>query len=723
MKFALQATLSFGLLALCLASSSVRWCTISNEEQEKCLRLKQECFSQQQSKDFPELICVRKTDYQECITAIKNSEADAITLDAGLILEASLNPYYLKPVIAELHQKSSGVTTTSYHAIAVVKKGTISSLEELKGRRSCHTGFRRSAGWIIPVGTLVSKNLIQWDGTESVPVENAVEKFFASGCVPGLKNVPNLCRACSSGTCDLNDPYAGYAGAYQCLKSGSGDVAFVDEGVVLADCAERSKYELLCVDGSRKPVEEYESCNWASVPADAVVTRSVDGRADKIWALLSYALEQMKQNQTRCQLFKSPHDSGKDLLFKDSAVGLVQLPKRADAELYLGPKFSAAIQSLQRERPVSDPDTTERIVWCAVGKAEQKKCYVWSAQSDGAIECAVAETTEDCLIKIIKREADAITLDGGHIYTAGKCGLVPILTEIPREDSSACVDPKKGVTGKGYYAVAAAKKRDAEINWTNLRGKTSCHTGVGRTVGWIIPMGLINNQNNLSCNFDTFFRESCAPGAPLESTLCKLCKGSGGDGALSQKYKCKPNSNEIFYGYNGALRCVIEAGDVAFVKHTTITEVTEGENRPAWASGVTSSDFVLLSQTGERCRPDEYQRCHLGTVCNDAVVSRPERAEVVKKVVLEQQKLFGSQGTQKDVFQLFQSEAKDSLFKDDTECLAVPNEDTFEQYLGQEYLQSLEKFTKCSPSELLEVCTFPHSSMLHTYLSKAQDSC
>nr|CAK18223.1 transferrin [Boaedon fuliginosus] len=706
MKFALQAILSFGLLALCFASSPVRWCTISTEEQEKCQRLKQECFSQQQSKDFPELICVRKTDHQECITAIKNSEADAITLDAGLILEASLNPYYLKPVVAELHQKGSGVTTTSYHAIAVVKKGTITSLEDLRGKRSCHTGFRRSAGWNIPVGTLLSKNLLQWDGTETEPVEKAVGRFFAASCVPGVKNVPNLCRACS-GNCDWNDPFVGYAGAYQCLKSGAGDVAFVNEAVVLADSVEeRSKYELLCDDGTRKPIDEYETCNWARVSAHAVVTRSVDGRADKIWALLSYALEQIKQNQARCQLFKSPLDSRKDLLFKDSAVGLIKVPEKADAELYLGPKYCAAIQNLKRERPDPSPDTTDRIVWCAVGKAEQKKCDVWSAQSNGVIECAVAETTEDCLIKIIKKEADAITLDGGHIYTAGKCGLVPILTEIPREEANFCIDPKKGVTAKGYSAVAVAKKRDTDINWTTLRGKRSCHTGIGRTAGWNIPMGLINNQHNLSCHFDTFFSESCAPGACLESTLCKLYKGSGGEGGLSEKCKCKPNSNEVYYGYKGALRCLIEVGQVAFVKHTTITEVTEGENRPSWASGVTSSDFVLLDLNGNRCPYNDYETCRLAQVCNHAVVSRPERAEVVKKLVLEQQKLFGSQGTQKDIFQLFQSEAKDSLFKDGTECLAVPNEDTFEKYLGQEYLQSLEGLTKCSPSELLKVCTF-----------------
>ncbi|XP_026557455.1 serotransferrin [Pseudonaja textilis] len=704
MKFALQAILSFGLLALCLASSSVRWCTISNEEQEKCQRLKQECFSQQLSKDFPELICVRKTDHQACITAIKDSEADAITLDAGLILEASLNPYYLKPVVAELHSKGSGVTT-SYHAIVVTKKGTISSLEGLRGSRSCHTGFKRSAGWLIPIGTLVSKNLIQWSGTDSGPIEKAVEVFFGSGCVPGLKGGSNMCHACKTGTCDWSDPFAGYAGAYEiptcfltythcCL------LFFIADSV-----EERSKYELLCDDGSRRPVEEYESCYWARVASHAVVARSVDGRADKIWALLSYALEQIKQKQSRCQLFKSPQDSGKDLLFKDSAVGLIPVPQRADAELYLGPKYCAAIQILKRERIDQDPDQ-ERIKWCAVGKAEKAKCDAWSAQSSGVIQCAVAETTEDCLIKIIKREADAITLDGGHIFTAGKCGLVPVLTEIPRDEAAACVDPKKGRTARGYFAVAVAKTSDTDVNWNTLRGKKSCHTGVGRTAGWNIPMGLINSQNNLSCHFDTFFKESCAPGAPLESTLCKLCKGSGGEGGLSEKYKCKPNSNEIYYSYAGALRCLIEGGQVAFVKQSIITEVTEGQNKPAWASGVTPSDFVLLNKNGERCHHDEYERCHLAQVCNHAVVSRPERAEVVKKVVLEQQKLFGSQGTEKDVFHMFQSDAKDSLFKDGTECLAVPNENTYEAYLGEEYLQSLEGFTKCLPSELLKVCTF-----------------
>jgi len=436
------------------------------------------------------------------------------------------------------------------------------------------------------------------------------------------------------------------------------------------------------------------------------VARSVDGRAEEIRALLFNALEQVKHGQATCQLFGSPHDTGKDLLFKDSAVSLVPVPELMDAQLYLGTEYYDAAHSVRKERCVPVPDTSERIVWCAVGKPEKKKCDMWSGLSNGVIECAIAETTENCILKIIKKEADAMTLDGGHIYTAGKCGLVPVLTEIPPEDSFACDDPEKAVTVKGHTAVAVAKKKDVDINWNTLKGKKSCHTSVGRTAGWNIPMGLIFTENNRSCDFDKFFKESCAPGAPPESSLCKLCKGSGGEGNVSQKYKCKPNSNEIYYGYKGAFRCLVEVGDVAFIKHTIISEVTEGENKPDWAAGLSPSDFVLLSLQGERCRHDEYDRCNLAVVSNHAVVSRPERAETVKMVLLEQQKMFGRHGNRTDDFQMFQSEAKDSLFKDGTECLAVSNEKTYETYLGDKYVNSVDGISHCSPSELLKVCNF-----------------
>lgn len=50
-----------------------------------------------------------------------------------------------------------------------------------------------------------------------------------------------------------------------------------------------------------------------------------------------------------------------------------------------------------------------------------------------------------------------------------------------------------------YYAVAVAK-RSSGLTWETLRGRRSCHTGIGRTAGWNVPMGLIHQATN-DCNF------------------------------------------------------------------------------------------------------------------------------------------------------------------------------------------------------------------------------
>lgn len=50
-----------------------------------------------------------------------------------------------------------------------------------------------------------------------------------------------------------------------------------------------------------------------------------------------------------------------------------------------------------------------------------------------------------------------------------------------------------------YYAVAVVR-RSSGLTWETLRGTRSCHTGMGRTAGWNVPMGLIHQATN-DCNF------------------------------------------------------------------------------------------------------------------------------------------------------------------------------------------------------------------------------
>lgn len=51
--------------------------------------------------------------------------------------------------------------------------------------------------------------------------------------------------------------------------------------------SEKSKYELLCKDNTRAPIDNYEACHLAKVSAHAVVTRKDPQLADLIWNSLN----------------------------------------------------------------------------------------------------------------------------------------------------------------------------------------------------------------------------------------------------------------------------------------------------------------------------------------------------------------------------------------------------------------------------------------------------
>uniref|UniRef100_H3DCQ4 Serotransferrin n=2 Tax=Tetraodon nigroviridis TaxID=99883 RepID=H3DCQ4_TETNG len=464
----LAALLGCLVVAFAAPTDRVRWCLKSEQEHVKCKRL---------AAVAPAITCVPKQSTLDCIVAIKDGLADAITLDGGDIYTAGLNNYDLHPIIAEDYGPSS---ETCYYAVAVVKKGSGFGIRDLAGKKSCHTGLGKSAGWNIPIGTLLSMGLIQWSGIEDSPVEEAVKNYFQSSCVPGAKPGSKLCQLCK-GDCSRShkEPYYDYSGAFQCLADGVGDVAFVKH-LTVPD-SEKSKYELLCRDGTRKPIDSYETCHLARVPAHAVVSRKDPQLADLIYTTLTTI--------RGFSLFSSEdYAPAKDLIFKDSTTQLVKLPPKTDSFLYLGAEYMSIIRSLKREQALSA--TPSAVKWCAVGPAETEKCDTWSINSIDndvtTIECQTAPSVEECIKMIMRKEADAIAVDGGQVYTAGKCGLVPVIAE--QYDDAQCSAPS--ATTSSYYAVAVVKK-GAGITWDTLKGKKSCHTGVGRTAGWNIPMGLI----------------------------------------------------------------------------------------------------------------------------------------------------------------------------------------------------------------------------------------
>uniref|UniRef100_A0A7N6A7T7 Serotransferrin n=1 Tax=Anabas testudineus TaxID=64144 RepID=A0A7N6A7T7_ANATE len=666
--------------ALAAPAEKVRWCLKSDQEYQKCLTL---------AAKAPGLSCVKKDNTFDCIVAIKAGEADAITLDGGDIYTAGLINYDLHPIIAEDYG-----THTCYFAVAVVKKGTEFGIQHLKGKKSCHTGLGKSAGWNIPIGTLVSMDILEWQGIEDKPVEEAVSQFFQASCVPGATKGSKLCELCK-GDCSRSqtEPYYGYSGAFQCLAEDAGEVAFVKH-LTVPD-SEKDKYELLCKDNTRAPIDSYERCHLARVPAHAVVTRK-DPQLYK--SILTYFVCFQASD-----LFTS-EGSDKDLIFKDSAKKLVRLPPNTDSFLYLGAVYTSIVRSLKKEQTT---EASSAIKWCAVGHAETVKCDAWSINSvkeDGTstIECQNAPTVEECLKKIMRKEADAIAVDGGQVYTAGKCGLVPAMVE---QYDQGNADKKPSSISSSYYAVAVVKAGSG-VTWENLQGKRSCHTGIGRTAGWNIPMGHVHKRTN-DCDFTKFFSSGCAPGADLSSPFCRQCAGSGK--AVGDKDKCAANANEQYYGYAGAFRCLVDgAGDVAFIKHTTVSENSDG-NGPAWAQAVKSGDYELICPGKGPVPITDFATCNLAQVPAHAVVTRPDTHSEVVRILFDQQAKFGPSGSD-PTFRLFQSEGgKNLLFKDSTKCLHEVQAGTnFEQFLGQNYMNSMNSLRQCGETtpDLEKSCTF-----------------
>lgn len=103
---------------------------------------------------------------------------------------------------------------TNYVAQAYVQSDSgINTFSQLKNKRSCHTGFKKSAGMYMPIGYAIRNNIMEDKGT----LQSTVTSFFTAGqCAP-----PVLCGLCQNnrvnGQC-TGDPYSDYDGAIRCLR-------------------------------------------------------------------------------------------------------------------------------------------------------------------------------------------------------------------------------------------------------------------------------------------------------------------------------------------------------------------------------------------------------------------------------------------------------------------------------------------------------------------------
>ncbi|XP_034658557.1 melanotransferrin [Drosophila subobscura] len=279
-------------------TSQIIWCTKSLEEQYKCQNLTVAIERDRALFDeaFLNLTCFKAFSADECIHHIDREKAHITSLDAGDVFTAGR----YNSLIPIMQEKLEG-GFQEYQSVAVIKKGAlpdVTSLHGLRNKRACFPWVGSLAGWIVPIHTLQKEG-----GMEVVDCNNQVKtaaNYFNRSCAvysltdkynPIGDNSDKLCTLCTGkipgGRCSSADPYFGYEGAFRCLLE-AGDVAFLrhstvsemlqtPEFVILSP----DKFELLCRDGRRVPINDYRQCNWGQVPADAIVTSSARSFSDR----------------------------------------------------------------------------------------------------------------------------------------------------------------------------------------------------------------------------------------------------------------------------------------------------------------------------------------------------------------------------------------------------------------------------------------------------------
>lgn len=191
----------------------VRWCVTNPCEMKKCKRMAMK-FKYMVSPKM-NWSCMMASCKQSCMEEIRLGHADIMTAEGEDIYIAG-KVHHLIPIMFEkedykdvpdydtMFAEYEGPDgNLKHYSIALVKKTTvgIDSFQDMKERKSCHSGVDAEASFKSPVCSLIEKGVMQRTGN----VYESAGEFFKESCVPGVQqdmynpnmtNPESLCKLC-----------------------------------------------------------------------------------------------------------------------------------------------------------------------------------------------------------------------------------------------------------------------------------------------------------------------------------------------------------------------------------------------------------------------------------------------------------------------------------------------------------------------------------------------
>ena len=510
------------------------------------------------------------------LEALRFGNADIAFMD-GAAAWVGWQQYGLDALAAD--QKSDG--RTFYNAHAVVLKDsemataylddddTTDPFALLAGKTSCHTGWLKSAGMLLPMGFLLGNGYanVIGDPNDIESLRSTVLNFFNEN-----SSIPD------SGT-----PYYSYSGAVKCLSEGVGDVAFAKDSTIASYCGntDATENEAWCL-----PEDDYVLLpSYGSAPSHPVMYNPELVNAELV-ASVQDALVGMSDSEegqsVLTNVLNTPSIVKTTAQEHLSSYGaLVQdIP---GIQSYFGTKFgisdtvSPTVSNIRIAFEVKDDytdvDLNPQLLADYVAAETGVEVTLYPVSSEGAI------------IEALRfGHADIAFMDGGAAWMGWKeYGLAAMAADM-KSDGRTYYDAHAVVLNGSDMANAYLDGDDSTDPFALLEGKTSCHTGWLKSAGMLLPMGHLISEGYAPVVGSTDDIES------LRSTIY----------AYFNENASIPDSGTPYASYSGAVRCLSEGvGDVAFVKDSTISSYCGNEDTAEnedWC--LDEEEYVLLPSYG-----------------------------------------------------------------------------------------------------------------------------
>ncbi|XP_055389927.1 uncharacterized protein LOC129618922 [Condylostylus longicornis] len=409
---------------------------IGGQEDGTVLKICAPSVSRKECKDLlplieehgPQVECVFGHPRVECLEMLQKNEADVVAVTPeDAFFATTIDKDNTFRIIAELRTEEYDIFEDEDQVLVKVSSN-IKSFKDLKGSKSCHPNFNSYYGYKIPISILYKLGLLEISKDPSIPRPErelkALSDFFNQSCLVGpysddenineewKKKYSNLCQLCENpAKCNHNDNYANYYDSIECLVHGGGDVAFTRRsdirryfGIVGEDGnkdVDINDYELLCEDGSRRPING-TGCSLAKRPNAAYVTTTNITNNPKLLNSLLVHLKTFFKNG----LERTSAKITKNFLIED------------EMKLYTEP-VPVSLQDYTKELKVyyqRNESYTFKVKFCVMTELELEKCEILSKLSlfyeiRPLIECYLSRQN-DCAAEVASDNADIAVVPG-----------------------------------------------------------------------------------------------------------------------------------------------------------------------------------------------------------------------------------------------------------------------------------------------------------------------